>query len=212
MDPNEKIHVELLKRLKIFSESYFSNKSIGKRRNSNFKDYKKHSHEKIDSHKRHKKHKIKFSTNLNEIEKINLNNNNFNSSKNNHHNTHSVLSNNFHGKTKFYKKALYKSEDKIIKINLVSQKFKIANDFNEKNSNQFLVEKDECLREVILSDKIEEEECVHFYAKNGKENKYEISIIKKNEVNNYLNTKQSKRIIVKDDSEKFLSELIEEIN
>ena len=53
---------------------------------------------------------------------------------------------------------LIKSRQKQIKINRVSQKFKIANDFNELNSKIFLYDKDICLRPTYLSDEIKEEE------------------------------------------------------
>ena len=49
-----------------------------------------------------------------------------------------------------------KIKQKKIKINLVSLKFKIANDYDEAHSNVFLNEKDECLKEIKLTDKIEE--------------------------------------------------------
>ena len=210
MDTYEKIHMELLKRLKIFSETYVSNKSNENHINSNFNDSKKQSPEKIDSHKRHKR---RFSPDLKKLKKIKLNGNTIISPKHNqrrHHNTNTVLTNNFHGKSQFYEKTIYKSQDKPIKINLVSQKFKIANDFNEKNSNIFLNEKDECLREIILSDEIEEES-TDSHPKNKKESIHNLSIIKKNKINYNVNNKQNNMKIVKDDSEKYLSELIEEI-
>ena len=53
---------------------------------------------------------------------------------------------------------LIKSRQKPIKINQVSQKFKIANDFNELNSKIFLYDKDICLKPMYISDEIEEEE------------------------------------------------------
>ena len=56
------------------------------------------------------------------------------------------------------KKYEYKIPRKKIKINMVSQKFKIANDYDEINSNIFLKEKDECLKSFKLTDKIEEDE------------------------------------------------------
>ena len=52
----------------------------------------------------------------------------------------------------------YRIQQKQIKINLVSLKFKIANDYDEAHSNIFLKEKDECLKKMKLTDKIEENE------------------------------------------------------
>ena len=58
-------------------------------------------------------------------------------------------------------------KQKKIKINLVSLKFKIANDYDEAHSNIFLNEKDECLKEIKLTDKI----------KKNEENDFELSPI-----------------------------------
>ena len=52
----------------------------------------------------------------------------------------------------------YQDNQKEVKTNMVSEKFKIANDFDEEHSNIFLKEKDEGLKQVILSDVIEESE------------------------------------------------------
>ena len=147
------------------------------------------------------------------MKEINLNDNNNSSKKNplHHLNAKTELTNNFYKKNQFYVKTFLKSQDKSIKINLVSQKFKIANDFNEKNSNQFLNEKDECLREVILSDKIEEEKPIHFYAENENKNINNLSAIKKNGFSSYVNSNQIKKTIVEYDSERSLTRLIEEI-
>ena len=48
-----------------------------------------------------------------------------------------------------YKKVLKKYIEKPIKMNIVSLKFKIANDFNEVNSKKFLYKKDKCLKKCI---------------------------------------------------------------
>ena len=205
MDTSKKIHIELLRSLTKFSEAYTSYKSYKKSKNSYSNLHKKQPHEKFDSQR--------FSTDLIKKEKINSNNTNINSSKHNYQHSYSKksqLTNNLHEKTQFYKNDRYKSQDKPIKINLVNLKFKIANDFNEKNSNQFLKEKDECLREIILSDKIEEDS-LHFYEENEKGSIYELSYIKKNEYNYNLNNKQINRKSIHDDSVDFLSELIKEL-
>ena len=57
-----------------------------------------------------------------------------------------------------YKEILKNYVEKPIKINYVSQKFKIANDFNEINSKIFLYEKDKYLKKENLTDEIEEDE------------------------------------------------------
>ena len=215
-DIDKKLQIELLVRLKEFSDAYTSNKSHQKHKKINYnnspitypkttifdklsfdeitninsknklysiisqlKTDYKYSHEKIDLTKRHKK---RFSPNLKKTKKIN----NYN-------------------KLKDY----YKSQDKQIKKNLVNKKFKIADDFNEKNSKQFLNEKDEYLREIILSDKIEEEENISSYSEERKESIFELSPIK--ESNDCLISKRIKGKKVKDDSIKFLSELIKDL-
>ena len=128
---------------------------------------------------------------------MNSNITNINSLKYNYQNSHNKnniqLINKFHVKNKFNLNDHYKSQNKKIKISLTSQKFKIADDFNGKNSQKFLIEKDECLRDVILSNKIEEEESIHFYAENKNEIIYELSPIKLIKYNNNLNRKQVKR-------------------
>ena len=57
-----------------------------------------------------------------------------------------------------YKEILKKQIEKSIKINNVSRKFKIANDYNEINSKKFLYEKVKCLKKMNLSDQIDDEE------------------------------------------------------
>ena len=57
-----------------------------------------------------------------------------------------------------YKEILKKQFEKPIKMNDVSRKFKIADDFNEINSKKLLYEKDKCLKRMHLTDKIENEE------------------------------------------------------
>ena len=57
-----------------------------------------------------------------------------------------------------YKEILKKQSEKPIKMNDVSRKFKIADDFNEINSKKLLYEKDKCLKRMHLTDKIEKEE------------------------------------------------------
>ena len=188
MNTNEKIHIELFKSLKRFSEIYIPTNSHNHNKNSNH--YQKHSHEKIDIHR--------FSQDLKKIKKLNIN---FNSPKHDHKHRYRKsiqLPNNFHEK-EFYNNDCYKTPVVTIKINLVNQKFKIADNFNEKNSNQFLKEKDECLKEKILSDKIEEEEPFSFYDINENKNITELSFIRKTEYNN------------REDSIKFLSGLIEDL-
>ena len=238
MDIDEKIHIELLKRLKVFSETYVSsnshknskknyhdspiiypkttlfqkfslndNKKLSMFSNINSKnklnsinsqlknDEETRSCEKNDSRKKHKK---RFSPDLKKIKKMSLKNNNVNKSKYNLLKKIKSI-NNFYGENQDNKKDRYKAQDEEIKINLVNQKFKIANDFNEKNSNQFLKEKDECLKKIILTDEIEEEELIPFYTRNEKEIICELSYIIKNEYSN------------KDDTVEFLSELIKDL-
>ena len=231
MDMNERIHIELLKRIKIFSETYFPNNSKKSHNKINYKyspiiypktslfqnlpldddhklsilsrinpkyklcsiinqlknDRKKRCHEKNDLIKK------SLSPDLIKMKKRNLNN--FITSKNKNQYNHlktSQLINSFHGKNQIYKNVRYIPEKNIIKINFVNQKFKIADDFNEKNSNQFLKEKDEYLKKVILSDEIEEEEYIPFRPVNEKESINELSYIKGNGCND------------KNDSEKFI--------
>ena len=233
MDINEKIHNELLKRVKRFSESYannsnkiykkinYNNSPITYSKNSLFQrfsldnnlmfsdsnskhklysiinllknDTKKYYREKIDSNNKHKR---RFSPVLKRIKKINLNNNKSNTPKNNqcYHYKNNKLINDSDEENQIYKNIRYKTQDKKIKINLVNQKFKIADDFNEKNSKQFLKEKDECLKKMILTDEIEEEGFIPFCAEN--ENESILSSINKNEY---------------DDSIQFISELIRDL-
>ena len=188
-DKNINQHIESIK----FPESNIKIKSHKNHKNLYFNEYKLHSHEKIDQHKKYKR----SAPDILKTQKKKLNDNN--SPKHNHrrHHKSSQLASNFHGKSLFCKN-VSKSQDKPIKINLVSQKFKIADDFNEKNSNQFLNEKDECLREEILSDKIEEEEDnIHFYAENEKRNINHLLYTKTRKINCNLNSKQIKRKMIK---------------
>ena len=196
MDTNERIHIEQLKRLKIFSKAYISKKS-----NENLNYSKKNSQVKIN-----KRHKRRFSPDIKKMKKMKITNS---PKKNNLQFKSTVSADTFNEKNQIYKNSRCKSQDKPIKINLVSQKFRIANDFNEKNSNQFLKEKDECLREVILSDKIEEEKPNRFFSE--KKTILKLSTIKNYKFNNNLNKKQIKGKIILDDSEGSLSKLIEEI-
>ena len=53
---------------------------------------------------------------------------------------------------------------------LKNKRFKISNDFDEKNSKKFLDKKDKCLQKIILSDIIEEKEKDNFNEK-GKKSK-----------------------------------------
>ena len=192
MDTNEKIHIELLKRLKIFSENYFSDI------NENFNDSKKHYQYKIT-----KRHKRRLSPDIKKMKNM------INSPKKNHRYNSTISTNNFNGKNKINKNGSCKQKDEPIKSNLVSRKFKIANDFNEENSNQFLNEKDECLKKIILSEEIEEEKVIHFYS--NKEKIFNLSTIKKNKNTNNLYNKHIKRKIIKYDSDASLSKLIGEI-
>ena len=208
MDTNEKLHIEAINSLKRPSETYTPIKLYENHIISNFNDHKKLSHGIINPIKKHKKI---FSR---DIKKINSNEKNINSEKSNHHHHHhkkSDLNGYFHENNKFCNKEKNKSQDKPIKNNLISQKFKIADDFNEKNSKKFLKEKDECLREVILSDKVEEEKEIPFYVESGKGSIYEISSIKKSDDKDSLNRKKIKRKKhnkYKDDSTNLLFELV----
>ena len=205
MDTNKKIRIELLKSLRNFSENY-NTKPYNRQKNSNSNDQKKDSNENNNLNT--------FSSDLIKVKKMNsgdINLDSFQHKYQHHHSKKSPLKNYFNEKNQFDKNTNYKSQDKPIKINLVSQKFKIADDFNEKNSNQFLKEKDECLREIILTDKIKEDESLHFYFENEKGNIYELSPINKNKNNENLNFKLVKRKIVEDDSVGFLSKLIEDL-
>ena len=243
MDTNEKIHIGLIKRLKVFSESYVPSKSQKSHKKTNSNDFsikypkidllqktkdKKLSiltnsnakyklyDDKSQIKKDHKKNSfettdlIAYSPDLRKIIKTNLNIISP-KRKHRHHHENKLLTNNFNEKNESYKDISNKTQEKIIKKNLVNQKFKIADDFNEKNSNQFLNEKDKCLKKIILSDEIEEEEPIPFYDENEKGNKYELSSIKENEYNEYLNFEKVKGEKIKDDSVEFLSELIEDL-
>ena len=195
MDIDKRIHDEQLKRLKIFFEAYVSDES-----NENLNAPKKQAKRRI-----HKKNIKLLSPDIKKTKKINyLNKVNSKIFKS------SVSTNNFNENNNFYKDSRYKSQDKIIKMNLVSRKFKIADDFNEKNSNKFLKEKDECLKKMTLSDKIEEES-IYFYDKNAKNKLIRISTIKKNNINSNLNSKKIKKETIEDDSIAFLGELIDKI-
>ena len=207
METNEQIQIETLNSL---TEAYSPNKKSHENQKSIHSNVsKKHSHKKIDSPK---KRKTKFSPDIKKMKNINSNNKNNSSPKRkNHHNRHrtSIFTSNIHEeKNEIYDREKTKSQDKKIKINLVSQKFKIADDFNEKNSNQFLKEKDECLKAIILSDKIEEEKAIPFYVESGKGSIYEISSIKQNEDEDSLNKRKIKRKKYKNDSTNLLFELV----
>ena len=153
-----------------------------------------------------------FSPKLKKMKKIDMNDNNINSPKHQHrHHKSTQLEDDFEGQCKFCKNVHYKTQNKPIKLNLVSQKFKIANDFNEENSNKFLNEKDECMKEVILSDKIEKEESSHFNSKNEEEKINRISTIKFNVFNESLFSKRSNIKKIEDDSLKVLSDLIKDL-
>ena len=201
MDRNEKALIELSKTFKLFSEINTLIKTYKNQKKLTSDDCSKRMNKKDDSYKRQKR---KFSDYSIKMKKLDLNNNSINLTKHDHHNrSHKKNKSkvNFRGKSLFFKND-NKSQDKQIKINLVNQKFKIANDFNEENSNQFLNEKDECLKEVFLTDEIEEKESIDFYDQNKKENKFNLSIIKKNKINDNLNRNNAKRKIIE-------SELIE---
>ena len=188
----ELILTELLNTLEIVSEIYSQNKPHKNNKKLNHNDYKKQLHEKINLHKRHTR---RLTPKLVKKKKLNSNGINISPIHNYQHSHHKSiqLTNNFHEKNKFYKNDYSKSQDKQTKINLVNQKFKIANDFNEENSNQFLNEKDECLKEVILTDEIQEEESIHFYFENEKGNIDELSPISNKGINNKLNSIKNKK-------------------
>ena len=101
----------------------------------------------------------------------------------------------------------YQDNQKIVKTNMVAQKFKIANDFDEEHSNIFLKEKDEGLKLVILSDVIEESE-------------YELSSIyaiqqKRKNAHNKSHKKgfnSSDCLFNLNDSQESLSQLLMEVN
>ena len=201
MDTNERIHIESLKSLILFFESYSQDNSY----------YIKYSHKKHVSSKKNKK---RFSPDIKTKIKTHSNDNITNSPKPNHRSHHhkkNKIKNDLFKENQLYNENCYKSLDKPIKKNFVNQKFKIADDFNEENSNKFLNEKDECLKEVILSDKIKREKFIPFNVKDEKENLYEISSIKQNEDNNIFNNSHNKRGKYIDDSTTFLSELIDDL-
>ena len=204
METNKKINTDSINNLIRFYEADIPIEKLHKKHKiSNPNVLKKHSHDKIDSPKKHKR---RFSPNIKKTKKM-YSNNNINPSNYNHKHHHhkiSELANNFHSKNQFYRRDHYKSQDRPIKINLVSLKFKIADDFNEENSNKFLNEKDECLREVILSDEIKGETDNPFFID-------DLSPIGKNEYGYNLNCKQFKKKKVKDDSIALLSKLIDDI-
>ena len=207
MDTNEKIHIESLKSLKKFAESCIPNKSFKKHENSSSIDQNKHFHEKINSPKRHKNNIL--TPDIKKMKKMHLNDNIVSSSKHNHkhHHKNSMLSFDFLEDNRFHNK----SQDKPIKKNFVNQKFKIADDFNEENSNKFLNEKDECLKEVILSDKIEKKQFIPFNVEDEKEELNDLSPINKNEDNGCFINNHFKRKKNIDDSIEFLSELIDDM-
>ena len=207
MDKNETIHIESLKTLKKYTESYIPNKSYKKHKDSSSNVNKIHFHEKENSPKKHKKKQT--SPNIKKTKKMHLNDNIISSSKHNHkhHHKKSDLQVDFFKENHFRNK----SQDKPIKKNFVNQKFKIADDFNEENSNKFLNEKDEYLKEVILSDKIEKKKNLHFYEEDEKEELNDLSPIKKNEDSVSFNNNNFKRKKYIDDSIEFLSELIDDM-
>ena len=208
MDKKGKINTESFKSLKELSETYASTrKSIKSHKNSHSNDYENHSHKKINSPKKNKR---RFSPDVKKTKKMKSIFNEINSTKHNHphHHKSSLSTNKYHRK---YNKNHNKSQEKQIKKNLVSQKFKIATDFNEKNSNKFLDEKDECLREVILSDEIEEEE-IPFFVENEKGSIYELSSVRKDEEDDNLSIKRIKRKKNMDYSLNYLLELIDDQN
>ena len=158
-----------------FTESYVQSKSYKKHKNSTPNENKKHFHEKKNSPKRPKR---RFSPDIKKMKKIHLNDNITNLTKHNrkHHQLKKrEISIDFFEEIHFRNK----SQDKPITKNFVNQKFRIADDFNEENSNQFLTEKDECLKEVILSDKIENEKIFPFNEEDEKEDINHLSSIKK---------------------------------
>ena len=205
MDPNKKINPDSINNLIRFYETYNPiEKSHKKHKISNPNVHKKHSNDKIDPLKKHKR---RFSPNIKKTKKMYSNSKITNPSNYNHkHHQHksSELTNNFHIKNQLYKRDHYKSQDRPIKINLVSLKFRIADDFNEENSNKFLNEKVECLKEVILSDEIKEEAGIPFFVD-------DLSPIGKNGYKYNLNSKRFKKKKVKDDSIALLSKLIDDI-
>ena len=193
MDTSKKIHIELLRRLKIFSKNYTPKKSHKNHKKTNynrspiiypkrslFQEFPLEDKKYLVLSSYHPKHILNSSI----------------SQLKNNHKKHSISK----PKNDFdHKNDRYKPKDKVIKINLVNQKFKIADNFNEKNSNQFLNEKDECLKKLILTDEIEEEELTPPFVKNEKKSRHKLSYIKKIEYSE------------RDDSTKVLSELIAEL-
>ena len=108
-----------------------------------------------------------------------------------------------------YKEILKKYIEKPIRMNYVSRKFKLADDYNEINSKKFLYEKDKCLKKMNLTDEIEDEE--------KKNDKVELSLspINKDVDNNLFlkdikmkNTKQKFNIKNLNESEKFLTNFL----
>ena len=219
IDIEKKLQIELLVRLKEFSDSYIPNKKPQKNKNINYNN----------SPIIHPKTTIFDKLSFDDIQKLSMYTNI--NSKNKLYSIISQLKMDYkkysHEKidtSKRHKKRFSpnlkktkkinnydKLNDKSIKKNFVNKKFKIADDFNEINSKQFLNEKDECLREIILSDKIEGEETIPSYSEDEKENIFELSSIKQKESNDCLISKRIKGKKVKDDSIKFLSELIKNL-
>lgn len=114
----------------------------------------------------------------------------------------------FLSKFDFIRKINYcKSHEKPIKLNLVSQKFKLADDFNEQNSLKFLYEKDLYLQEMILSDEILEEEDSINLSKNLKDISSIFKVVDDSIYSRPYNDKKNKA----DDSIYFISELIKDI-
>ena len=207
-----KTNIESLNGIESFSEIYNTiKKSHENIKSLNSNIHKKHSHEKNNSPKKH--HKRIYSPDIRKIKKKSSNYNNFTSPKHvhQHHHYHknTKLDNDLYEENKLYNRDRFLSQDKPIKMNFVSQKFKIADDFNEKNSNQFLKEKDECLREVILSDKIEDEKVSPFLEVNEKGSLYELSPINKTDNEYNLNSKKIKGKKYENDSSNFLFELFD---
>ena len=221
MDTNKKFHFQSLKGVEYFSEIFSPIKKKTENHHSINSDvHKKHSDEKNNSPKRH--HKRRLSPDIKKMKKMSSKYNNYNSPKRNHHQHHhnhksSKETDNIKEQNQLYDRYHYKSQDKPIKMNLVSRKFKIADDFDEKNSNQFLKEKDECLREVILSDEIEEEKINNYLTINDKKSMIgsinDLSPI--NQVVDYsLNSKKINKKNKKNqkgDSTNFLFELINDL-
>ena len=263
---DQKIHIELLKRLKIFSETYISDNSPLNNKKSNYSNspiiHEKNNllnrfslnndeklttfsnfnykykllnvinqlksenqtdcHEKTNSPKSHKKRfslnpQKKKKTNLNENNKTQIRKDNYKDNYRNHHKNRELINNIYEIKQLYNNNNNdnYKKKEKPIKKNFVNQKFKIADDFNEENSNKFLNEKDECLKEVILSDKIKKEKPIPIIKEDEKEDiydlSYQLSSIRKNESNNCLISKKNKSKKGEDDTTKFLSELIKNL-